>query len=53
MTIGLGDSRIPGFQYNVLKVYVLYRETDVARSASPLIVGVGVEANLTNEGIRD
>ena len=53
MTIGRGDSRMPGFQYSILKVYVLYRETEVARSASPLIVGVGVEANLTNVGIRD
>ena len=51
MTIGRGDSRMPGFQYNVLKVYVLYRETEVARSAPPLIVRVGVEANFTNVGI--
>ena len=51
MTIGRGDSRMPGFQYTVLKVYVLFRETEVARSAPPLIVRVGVEANFANVGI--
>ena len=29
------------FQYNILKVYVLYREMKDAGSASPLFVGVG------------
>ena len=30
------------FQYNIPKVYVLYREMKDARSASPLFVSVGV-----------
>jgi hypothetical protein len=37
---------MPGFQYNIPKVHVLYREVGVARSVFPLIVGVGVETNL-------
>ncbi len=31
------------FQYNTLKVYVLYREMKDTRSVSPLFVGVEVE----------
>jgi len=41
-----------GFHYKIPKVYVLYREMEVARSVPPWpVVGVGVEANL-NSGLH-
>ena len=46
------------FQYNIPKVYVLYREMKDARSASPLFVGVGVNppfrlVSVTSPNFRD
>jgi len=42
ITVGQDGNGMPGFQYNTLMVYELYRETGGARSASPLMANTSL-----------